>query len=149
MRIEKIEADKNRDALLLIKRTFMQYEAADFSEKGVSSFMKILDDKDFINEIEMLGAYINSDLVGMIATRNNRKHITLFFVDSNYHRQGIGKALFNRVLQNNNNDKITVNSSPYAVSVYLHLGFAADCEECLADGIRYVPMTYTKEAVIE
>ena len=38
----------------------------------------------------------------------------------------------------------TVNSSPYAVEVYRHLGFVAtDAEQC-TDGLRYTPMRFEK-----
>ncbi|WP_312644137.1 GNAT family N-acetyltransferase [Hydrogenoanaerobacterium sp.] len=144
MLIEKIDADKRECALLLIEKTFMQYEAPDYSSEGVNSFKKILDDKGFIDGLEMLGAYIDSKLVGVIATKNSENHISLFFVDGNYHKQGIGKALFKQMLQSSAKNIITVNSSPYAVAVYACLGFVADCEEKLTDGIRYTPMTYIK-----
>lgn len=144
MLIKNIEADKRENELLLIEKTFIQYEAPDYSTEGVSFFMKILADKDFIDGLEMLGAYIHSKLVGVIATKDNGNHISLFFVDGNYHKQGIGKTLFRQVLQNSFKDKITVNSSPYATAVYVRLGFVTDCEERLRDGIRYTPMTYTK-----
>lgn len=139
-----MKADIRKNALSLIEKTFMQYEAPDYSIEGVNAFMKILADKDFIDGLEILGAYIDSKLVGVIATKNNGNHISLFFVDGNYHKQGIGKALIKRAFENSSKDKITVNSSPYAVAVYEHLGFVADCKEQLTDGIRYTPMTFTK-----
>jgi GNAT superfamily N-acetyltransferase len=144
MLIERIEVDNRKKALLLIEKTFMEYEACDYSTEGVNSFMKILADQDFLDGLDMMGAFIDSDLVGVIATKNSGSHIALFFVEGNYHKQGIGKALFQRVLQGCFKDKMTVNSSPYAVAVYEHLGFVADGEERSTDGIRYTPMTYTK-----
>lgn len=83
-------------------------------------------------------------MAGIIATRNNGNHIALFFVNSKYHRQGIGRKLFEVVVQNSTGEKITVNSSPYAVKVYKKLGFVPDSEEQIVDGIRFTPMTYMK-----
>lgn len=71
----------------------------------------------------ILGAYKDDNLVGIIATRNKGSHIALFFVNGKYHRQGIGRKLFNAMLENNHYSKITVNSSLYAVDVYHKLGF--------------------------
>ncbi|MEG0774239.1 GNAT family N-acetyltransferase [Clostridium sp.] len=50
-------------------------------------------------------------------------HIALSFVDGKHHRQGIGKKLFQIVLENSTAKEITVNSTPYAVEVYNRLGF--------------------------
>jgi hypothetical protein len=75
MLIKNIEADQRNDALLLVEKTFMEYEAPDYSDEGISSFMKILGDDGFINSIKMTGAFIDDKLVGIIATRNNGNHI--------------------------------------------------------------------------
>jgi len=42
-------------------------------------------------------------------------------------------------------EKITVNSSPYAVKIYEKLGFVPDGNEQMVDGIRFTPMTYMKK----
>ena len=54
----------------------------------------------------------------------------------------MGKALFQRLLAENGTAQLTVNSSPYAVEVYRHLGVHAMAPEQLTDGIRYTPMRY-------
>lgn len=70
--------------------------------------------------------------------------LTLFFVDGKYHRQGIGRKLFETVIKESKQGKITVNSSPYAVGVYKKLGFVPNGDEQMADGMRFMPMTYIK-----
>jgi predicted GNAT family N-acyltransferase len=35
---------------------------------------------------------------------------------------------------------MTVNSSPYAVEIYMHLGFTPVSEPQEKDGIKYIPM---------
>ncbi|WP_027400508.1 GNAT family N-acetyltransferase [Anaerovorax odorimutans] len=144
MIIKNIEKDKVCDALLLIEKTFMEYEASEYSKEGISTFKEFLYDENSIKDLEFFGAYIESKLVGVIATRNNGSHITLFFVDGKYHKRGIGKALFKQALKNGKTNTITVNSSTYAVDIYRHLGFIPDSDEQIKDGIRYTPMTYTK-----
>ena len=84
--------------------------------------------------------YDKNKLIGVIATRNNGNHIALFFVDGEYHKKGIGKCLFQKVLENATSNEITVNSSVYAVEVYHKLGFVDTDKEQIEDGIIYTPM---------
>ena len=53
---------------------------------------------------------------------------------------GIGKALFNAVKNECPSDKITVNSSPYAVPIYHKLGFTDTDTEQVVNGLRFTPM---------
>ena len=129
-------------ALKLAWRAFEQFEAPEYSAEGVENFRSTINDPDFSRRIRCYGAYDGQKLVGMIATRNEGTHITLFFVDEAYHRQGIGRRLFEAVLAKVPSACITVNSSPYAVEVYRRMGFAATKPEQLTDGIRYTPMIY-------
>ena len=68
------------------------------------------------------------------------------FVDKDYHRQGIARQLFDTVISeltiNPDNKEITVNSSPYAVVVYKHLGFIKTAEQQEKNGMLFVPMKY-------
>ena len=143
MVIKKIGENKKEEALELVLRGFMKYEAPDYSDEGVETFKRtVVYNEDYIESIIMYGAYINDKIVGVIATRNNGSHIALFFVDGQYHRKGIGKKLFETVLEHSIADELTVNSSPYAQEVYHHLGFEDTASEQVTDGIRYIPMTY-------
>ncbi|WRS27158.1 GNAT family N-acetyltransferase [Oscillospiraceae bacterium MB08-C2-2] len=144
MLIKTIAAEHRLEARSLIEAVFMQYDAPDYSAQGVSTFQCILADQSMLERLDMLGAYIENKLVGVLATKNSGAHITFFFVDGRYHRKGIGKELFKQMLEQNSQLKITVNSSPYAVDVYRRLGFAPDGDECTTDGIRYTPMTYSR-----
>lgn len=82
--------------------------------------------------------------MGVIATRSQGSHIALFFVDGQYHRQGIGRRLFEAVLENSGAEVITVNSAPFATEVYHKLGFIDTGAERTDDGIRYTPMKYQR-----
>lgn len=86
------------------------------------------------------GAFVQEELVGIIATRNEGTHIALFFVEGKYHRQGIGKRLCQTVQSVNNSNKMTVNSSPYAVPIYHKLGFKDTDTEQVVNGLRFTPM---------
>ena len=134
--------DKNEitEALSLVWSVFMEYEAPDYSQEGVEEFYKSIHDESYLSQLCMYGAYKDNRLVGVIATRNEGTHIALFFVDGNYHRQGIGKKLFQTIKRECHSDKMTVNSSPYAVPVYHKLGFHDVDNEQVVSGLRFTPM---------
>lgn len=145
MLISKIERNDQEHALQLIMKTFLQYEAPDYSVEGIEAFRKsVIENDAYRNELFLYGAYDDRNLLGVIATRSHGNHIALFFVDSMYHKQGIGRRLFQTVVDNSNADEITVNSSPYAVEVYHRLGFVDTAKEQMTDGMRYTPMVYRK-----
>jgi len=145
MVIRKIGENETKEALELVLRVFMQYEAPDYSDEGVETFKRTaIYSEEYISSIVIYGAYENNKMVGVIATRNNGSHIALFFVDGQHHRKGIGKMLFQTVLDQSTAEEITVNSSPYAKEVYHHLGFKDTAPEQITEGIRYIPMLYKK-----
>lgn len=144
MEIKKIDDLQIGQALDLIWETFLQFEAPDYSAEGVQSFRAFIENKEILQTLEFWGAYDDGELKGVIAANENRKHICCFFVKAEYHRQGIGKKLWEFLLNNSQNEIITVNSSPYAVPVYHKLGFADTDTEQLTDGIRYTPMKFEK-----
>lgn len=144
MTIKVIDSNDHQRALMLVLSVFMQYEAPDYSEQGVQTFIDFIHNKESMDALEFYGAFKNKEIVGVIATRNNGNHIALFFVDGKYHRQGIGRKLFKIVTQRSTGQKITVNSSPYAVEIYKKLGFVPDSDEQIVEGMRFTPMTYIK-----
>lgn len=145
MEIRKILEKDREKALELVWNVFLQYESPDYSKEGIKAFYQsVIVNEDYINNIVMYGAFEENKIKGVIATRNSGNHIALFFVDGRYHKQGIGKSLFQKVLAESTDDEITVNSSPYAVKVYRHLGFCETDTEQTEDGIRYTPMKYQK-----
>ena len=144
MEIRKIDNEQITNAIQLIWTTFLQFEAPDYSDEGVQSFRSFIENKDILKTLEFFGAYENSELKGIIATKNNRKHICCFFVKEKYHRQGIGRSLWEYILNNSKNEEFTVNSSPHALPVYHKLGFIDTYSEQLTDGMRYTPMKFKR-----
>lgn len=134
--IRKLDNEDQQKVLSLVWKVFLEYEAPDYTQEGIEEFYKSIHDENYLSMLSIYGAFSNEELVGVIATRNNGKHIALFFVDGKYHHQGIGKQLFQTV----RTDKMTVNSSPYAVSVYCKLGFEAANTEQVVNGLRFTPM---------
>ena len=144
MDIKKIDETQIADAIDLIWTTFLQFDAPDYSEEGIQSFKDFIENKEIISTLEFWGAYDGPKVKGVIATNENRKHICCFFVKAEYHRQGIGRKLWEYLLKNSQNEIITVHSSPYAVPVYHKLGFVDTNTEQLSDGMRYTPMKYER-----
>ena len=80
--------------------------------------------------------------------RSNKTHINLVFTRKEYHRRGIATALFRHLLEDLRGENpglefLTLNSSPYGLPFYLHLGFVPQSKEQTINGIRFTPMKYT------
>ena len=143
MEIRKIKDEEMPMALDLTWRTFLEFEAPDYTEEGIEEFRKSIYDEEWLSARDFWGAFDGNKLLGLIATKNYN-HIALFFVDGKYHKQGIGRNLFNKICELNETGFYTVNSSPYARGVYEHLGFEyTDSEQCV-NGLRFYPMKNDK-----
>ena len=136
------------DGMQLAWDTFLIYEAPEYSKEGIINFHDFVRDKTlkrmFLKgEYVTLGAFLNGTLVGILGVRN-KTHISLLFVDTNYHHQKIATSLlehmFEYVVKELGMFEMTVNSSPYAVEFYHKIGFTDLAKEQLTDGIRYTPM---------
>ena len=68
----------------------------------------------------------------------------MLFVDGDYHRRGIGRALISflseYVRKEEGLNRLTVNASPYGVGFYHRLGFRDLGPEKQQDGIIFTPM---------
>ncbi len=136
------------EAMALAWRTFLQFEADDYEPEGVKSFEDFITDNT-LHRMFIMGAYqmfVALDgrrMAGMISVRSN-SHISLLFVDAEYHRKGIGRALMNQLCGYLKNElgikRVTVNASPYGVGFYHKLGFRDLKPEQRSEGIRYTPM---------
>ncbi|MDD6571071.1 MAG: GNAT family N-acetyltransferase [Thermoflexaceae bacterium] len=91
-------------------------------------------------KLDMYGAILDGKIIGVLAMREQGTHVSLFFVDENYHRQGIGRAMFEYMISLTKPEKLTVHAAPYAVEAYKRLGFVATDSERTEDGVRYTPM---------
>lgn len=127
-------------ALALTYSVFLEFEAPDYPPQGVTEFYNSIHDTEYLAMLSMYGAFDGETLVGILATRSSGTHIALLFVNGAYHRRNIGKQLFWLAAADCDTDKMTVNSSPYAVEIYKHLGFTATSDEQTSNGIRYTPM---------
>ena len=129
-----------KPALDLVWKVFLEYEASDYTEEGIKEFKKSIDDNDWVKARDFYGAYDdNNKIIGVIATKDIT-HIALFFVDGKYHKQGIGRQLYDKVKSLNKKGFFTVNSSLYAHEIYKHLGFVDTNIEQSVNGLKFYPM---------
>jgi ribosomal protein S18 acetylase RimI-like enzyme len=138
------------DAMALAWKTFLQFEADVYSPEGVKHFQDFITDTT-LHRMFIMGAYQmfvavdQGKIVGMITLRNST-HISLLFVDEQYHRRGIGRALIECLTHYLATEMgvsyVTVNAAPYGVDFYHKLGFQDISPEEEKDGIIYTPMKF-------
>lgn len=132
----------------LVTRVFNEFVAPGYDHEGIDTFMDYTE-PDAINLRSLLGhnfaltAKAGGVIVGAIEVRGY-EHICLLFVDKEYQHRGIAGELIRRAIVKCSKrpgfDRLSVNSSPFAVPVYTRMGFVQTDKEQLQDGIRYVPM---------
>ncbi len=146
------------EAMALVWKVFRQFEAPEYSRGGIREFqryiaLEAMEKRLRQKELSMWACLREEKLIGVLAAsrREHGPHIHLLFVDQAYHRQGVARALLGAMLaffQSGKEagpfDVVTVNSSPFAVEAYRHLGFRATQEPQTVNGIRFVPMKREK-----
>lgn len=139
------------EAIRLVKRVFMEFEAPEYSQEGVENF-PFLEPGNLAamlesGELSFYGYYADGGLAGMICMKGGN-HICLLFVEKACHRRGIAAALFEEAKRHcpPGEETFTVHSSPYGVPVYSRWGFQADGPGQVQDGIRFTPTTCRGEA---
>ena len=145
MQIRPLLPGEMEQCCSLVRSVFDRFEAPDYSKEGVASFYSFLDsvpEQFSAGALAIWAAWKENRLIGTLAMRDGC-HICLLFVHPDYHRQGIARALVQtaeKFARENGQEQLTVNSSPYAVSVYHRLGFSDLTPEQTVDGIRFTPM---------
>jgi GNAT superfamily N-acetyltransferase len=132
----------------LVIHIINEFIVHDYLEDGVWECLKCLQPNQLTGNSPIdhfvLTAEMRDELVGTIEIRENN-HITLFCVEKEYRRRGIGRTLLRRALEiciKNNPDvsEVSVNSLPGSVHIYERLGFHPEKPEMMASNIPYTPM---------
>lgn len=109
---------------------------ASLSPAAIAGYIR---SQDFIYVL----AFIEAELVGVAALRDN-KHVYHLFVRPDCHRLGIAKRLWQELKSQaragGNTQGFTVNSSLYAVPVYVSFGFLPTGAAQAKNGISFQPM---------
>lgn len=141
-------AEEWSSAMQMIWKTFMKFEGEDYTEEGIRNFFEFITDDDLHNaflrgDYQMMVALDGSRIVGAGSIRN-RNHLSLLFVDEEYHRKGIGASLMNRLCEylelEEGERYMSLKAAPYAVNFYRKQGFRAVAPEEEYSGIRVTPM---------
>lgn len=145
--IRPMRGEEVEEIFALVTRVFNQFEAPGYSPEGVCDFFLYANSASAVDRADshaILVGEIKGVIKGMIEVRKP-SHISLLFVDAAIQGYGFGRALYEAgvvfLLQESPElEKVTVNSSPYAVGFYKKMGFKAITEEQVIHGIRFTPM---------
>lgn len=142
MRIKALSRKEINKGLPFIWDVFLEYETVNYSEKRKQAFWDAIHSEEYLAQLKAYGAFENKEIVGIIATRNEGSHVALFFVKGMYQGKGIGRMLWNAVLEENIINTVTVHSSLFAVPIYEKLGFISTDNIQEDGGIQHTPMEY-------
>lgn len=148
--IREVELEYIEAAFGMVKRVFLECDAPDYSAEGISEVMRdMLESKTFMDKFRtreqaMLGAFVDERIIGVLGIGVDN-HISLMFVDKEYHNAGVARALVNELLyrlKTQSPVRITLNSTPCAVGFYKKIGFKVTGECVEKHGVEYTPMEY-------
>jgi ribosomal protein S18 acetylase RimI-like enzyme len=148
--IRRMSPDDIEVIAKLLERLARVHITHEFSPKAQQTFLK-KNNADSIRQFVANGfryhvAGLGGEIVGFVGIRDN-KHLYHLFVEEQFQRQGIGRALWDvaraECLASGNPGAFTVNSSNNAVPIYERLGFVRTGPTEERDGVRYNPMALT------
>lgn len=140
--------DEWKPAMVMIWKTFLKYEGADYSEEGIKNFFEFITDdglyRAFLSgRYQMMVALDDGRVIGAGSIRNNN-HLSLLFVDEDYQNRGVGTALMSRLCdylrEEGGEELMSLQAAPYAVDFYQKLGFRVVRPEEEFSGIRVTSM---------
>jgi GNAT superfamily N-acetyltransferase len=145
----RAHVDDPESITTLIEDVFTKCVAPDYSREGRDFFLGLCSTDKLKETIQngnliILVAKRNEEIVGTVWVRDGN-HIARFFVKTKHQGNGIGRKLFTSLvrevkMKNTGIDRITVNSSPFAIAAYEALGFEKTDGEKSGNGMRYIPM---------
>ena len=138
--IRVLTKDEYAKAIQLSWQVFTTNGKEDFDDEGMEIFKSAIYDEQWMHDITIYGSFDNETLIGILGMKNGGRHISLFFIRQEYHRQGLGKALFQYAVHTCPSVEMTVNSSTYAIPFYKNLGFAVIGEKQNYHGLCSTPM---------
>ena len=135
-------------AMKMIWKTFLKFEGEDYTEEGIRNFFEFITDDDLYRAFlrgnyQMMVALDEKRVIGAASIRNCN-HLSLLFVDEDYHYRGVGRKLMQALcdyLKTEAGERyMSLKAAPYAVDFYRKLGFQAVAPEETVSGIRVTSM---------
>lgn len=143
MQIRHIKAGEFEAVAGLVRESGDQAILPLYSQEGIETFREYSQQDAIENRTaenyETMVAIESGAIIGMAHIRESN-HIAMLFVSPVKQRAGVARNLLNFILKRSTGSKLTVNSSPNAVAVYLNFGFQQWGDETVEQGIRFVPM---------
>jgi len=132
----------------MVWKTFLKYDGGDCSQEGIQSF------RNFITDERLKQAFLEGKYQLLLALYGERvigagslraiNHLSLLFVDGEWHRKGVGRALVETLcdyLKNELGERyVSLQASPFAVGFYKKLGFTQIKTQSDTPGVPVVPM---------
>lgn len=100
-RLSWLEPSDWEKAMLLVWESFLASEGKIYKEEGIKRFSEFITSKrlkeEFLRgECKVMAAYLEDRIVGIGSTRHINQ-LSLLFVDNDMQRQGIGRAILERL----------------------------------------------------
>lgn len=151
IKIKKARLKETDKCLELVNKTFDKFEAPLYGEQGTACFKRFTDYENIYKlvkekRMKIYKATLGKQLVGVMAVMN-LSHVSLLFVDENFHRRGIATALLDVCVRECKRRAeyqkfLTLNAAPAAYKFYKSYGFEAKSSEQVNEGIIFTPMEY-------
>ena len=82
--IRKLDKAEFQQATTLALEVYLQCGQDDFEDEGLESFKSFIFNDKLMNELCIYGAFEENKLIGIMGTKNEGKHISLFFINFIY-----------------------------------------------------------------
>ncbi len=143
MEIEKLQFSDIASASELIEKSFYDSVASTLSDEGISNFSSGITESSIEKRLQSGNLFLvcksSNEIVGVGEVRD-KNHLNLLFVNPSFQRSGIGKQLLLSLIENIEEETVTVNSSLNSVEAYKSFGFIENGPRDEVRGIKYQSM---------
>lgn len=137
-----------KNAMIMTWKTFMAFEGKEYSAEGIRNFFDFITDDDlyraFLAGTYQMAVALDDDRIIGVGSVRNCNHLSLLFVDEEYHHRGVGRGLMeylcNYIKLEEGERFMSLKAAPYAVEFYKKLGFRVVRPEEEYSGIRVTSM---------